>query len=445
MLQKLTLLFANVLIVNMLAFGQTKTVSSDKHWDKQQEVLKGTMEAEIIIRVGDVDNLGFGWPEDFDPFCGRMTVAHEYPWQAGENEVNGLDRILLSSKFAVKDDYPCGGDGYSANYNGAENKPAILSIPVDAIASTEIKNAWLQLFIDDFQSPIFCSKFVILINGKHFVEGEKMLNAIEQTGPVGKLISIQLTEDFYADLKSGKSITIQIDESTGTADGFALDFIRLLVNRNRENSCKGNVIGVVLDKATELPISGATVFSTNQTFTTTNNDGEFLLQDIPTGFDVISASASGYIDGNTTTDIGPENDNEKIVIYLEKGKSAQFDNKKIQVGESITLNNILFDQGKADLRPASKTELDKIVAFLQANPNAEIELSGHTSSEGDYDLNKSLSYKRVKSCKDYIVSKGISESRIIAVGFGPDKPVAPNDTESNRALNRRVEMRVMKL
>jgi outer membrane protein OmpA-like peptidoglycan-associated protein len=81
---------------------------------------------------------------------------------------------------------------------------------------------------------------------------------------------------------------------------------------------------------------------------------------------------------------------------------------------------------------------------LQANPKAEIELSGHTSSEGDAGLNRSLSYKRVKSCKDYMLTKGIDAGRIIAIGFGPDRPVAANDTEINRAKNRRVEMRFMK-
>jgi len=85
------------------------------------------------------------------------------------------------------------------------------------------------------------------------------------------------------------------------------------------------------------------------------------------------------------------------------------------------------------------------VTFLQANPKAEIELSGHTSSEGDAALNRSLSYRRVKACKDYIVSRSVDRGRIVAHGYGPDRPVAPNDTEANRAKNRRVEMRVAKL
>ncbi len=177
----------------------------------------------------------------------------------------------------------------------------------------------------------------------------------------------------------------------------------------------------------------------------TDAAGRFTLKGVPTGFEVVGASAPGYNDGAGTADIGPGEDNPEVTIHLEKGKQAVFDQKRIAVGEAISLSHILFDQGKADIKAESGPELDKVVSFLQSNPRAEIELSGHTSSEGEAALNRSLSYRRVKACKDYIVSRGINPGRIIAQGYGPDRPVAPNDTEVNRARNRRVEMRVVRL
>ena len=66
-------------------------------------------------------------------------------------------------------------------------------------------------------------------------------------------------------------------------------------------------------------------------------------------------------------------------------------------------------------------------------------------SEGVTILNHSLSYRGVKSCKDYILKQGVDAGRIIAFGYGPDRPVAPNDSEANRAKNRRVEMHLVKL
>jgi len=427
------------------ALAQRNTISEDKDWENQNIFLQNTPEADYIIRVGDVDNLGFGWSDNFDPFCSKTTDTHSYPWKANKNDLPGFDRILLSSVYKPAGKHDCGGDGYSGSFDPVTSKPVAFSIPVSKLQGVGINNAFLQLFIDDFQAPSLCSKFQLLINGKRFIEAEKMLNAIDQTGPVGKLISIPLTEEFYQLLSNSNSITLLIDESTGAADGFAVDFIRLLINRKRENSCKGNIRGKVMEKDTEIPIGGAKVFTAENEAVETNSNGEFELKDIPAGFEVLGASATGYVDGSGTADIGQGDDNPEVIIFLTKGRSAEFNNRQINVGESITLNNILFDQGKAVIKNESKPELDKLVAFLLANPNAEIELSGHTSSEGERGYNRSLSYKRVKACKDYLVVKGIGEDRVIAIGFGPDRPIAPNDTEANRAKNRRVEMRLKKL
>lgn len=425
--------------------AQVKTVSSDVEWHLQNSFIKNSTEAEYIIRAGDVDNLGFGWPEGFDPFCGRMTTSHNFPWEINEADLPGFDRILLSSKYNPVKGGKCGGDGYSGSFNKVKCKPVSWKISTDILKDVTIKDVYLQIFIDDFQAPSFCSKFQLLINGKRFVEGEKLLNAIDQTGPVGKLISIPLTEEFYPILSSAAGISILIDESTGSADGFAVDFIRLLVNRKRENSCKGNIKGKVFIKDSETPVAGAKVFTSENIFVETNSNGEFEFNDIPTGLEVLGASAAGFTDGSGTADIGQGDDNPEVIIYLTKGKAAKFNNKSINVGETITLGNILFDQGKAEIKKESKPELDKLLNFLKVNATAEIELSGHTSAEGDRAYNRSLSYKRVKACKDYLIVKGIAEDRIIAIGFGPDRPVASNDTEQNRAKNRRVEMRLKKL
>lgn len=438
-----TLFMLSMGVTNLEA--QVKTVSADLDWTLQQAVIKNSAEAEFIIRVGDIDNLGFGWPEGFDPFCGRMTESHSFPWEANGADMPGFDRILLSSKYNPEKGSNCGADGYSGSFDKVQCKPVTWLIPTEILKEVNIQNVYLQIFIDDFQAPSLCSKFQLLINGKRFVEAEKLLNAIDQTGPVGKLISIPLTEEFYQVLSSSKNISLLIDESTGAADGFAIDFIRLLVNRKRENSCKGNIKGRVLIKDTETPIAGAKVFTSENAAVETNINGAFELKDIPTGFEVLGATAAGYKDGTGTADIGQGEENPEVIIYLEKGKSAKFNNQAITVGETITLNNILFDQGKATIKKESMPELDKLLAFLNANLDAEIELSGHTSAEGDKGYNRSLSYKRVKACKDYLVAKGIAEDRVFAIGFGPDRPVAPNNTEANRAKNRRVEMRLKKL
>ncbi len=101
-----------------------------------------------------------------------------------------------------------------------------------------------------------------------------MFNAVDQTGPVGKLLTKPIPEEFFTLLTAGSQLVFKFDEISGAADGFAIDFIRLLVNRNLENTCKGNVSGVVLDKETGEPIK-AKVWRSDNYIETTNAEGRF--------------------------------------------------------------------------------------------------------------------------------------------------------------------------
>jgi outer membrane protein OmpA-like peptidoglycan-associated protein len=116
----------------------------------------------------------------------------------------------------------------------------------------------------------------------------------------------------------------------------------------------------------------------------------------------------------------------------------------IEIGQVVRLNNVFFDFDKWDLRPESFVELDRVVKLLAENPAIEIEMSAHTDSKGSDEYNFTLSDNRAKSVKDYILSKGIAESKIISQGYGETKPVATNDTDDGRQLNRRVEFKILK-
>lgn len=116
----------------------------------------------------------------------------------------------------------------------------------------------------------------------------------------------------------------------------------------------------------------------------------------------------------------------------------------IEVGQVVRLNNVFFDFDKATLREESFVELDRVVKLLNENPSLEIEMSAHTDSKGSDEYNMKLSDNRARSVMEYILSKGISESRIQSKGYGETKPVAENDTDENRQLNRRVEFTITK-
>jgi OmpA-OmpF porin, OOP family len=153
------------------------------------------------------------------------------------------------------------------------------------------------------------------------------------------------------------------------------------------------------------------------------------------GWYVITASAEGYLN---TTDSVYADSNEKTPfvkdIYMVP----------IEVGATVRLQNIYFDFDKTTLKRESFVELNKVVDFLKTNKTVEIEISGHTDNKGSDEYNATLSQGRSQAVVDYLISQGIDTSRLTAHGYGESKPVDTNDTDTGRAVNRRVEFTVLK-
>lgn len=113
-------------------------------------------------------------------------------------------------------------------------------------------------------------------------------------------------------------------------------------------------------------------------------------------------------------------------------------------GTTINLRNVFFDFNKAILRSESELELERLIRFMQEYPNISVEISGHTDSEGDNNYNMKLSLKRAEAVNDYLVRKGISKDRLISEGYGETQPIASNETEEGRQINRRTAVTIIK-
>lgn len=117
-------------------------------------------------------------------------------------------------------------------------------------------------------------------------------------------------------------------------------------------------------------------------------------------------------------------------------------------GDVIKLNlpdGVTFDFGKANLKPQFYPALDNVASTLAQYNQTIVEVSGHTDSVGSDSANQTLSVQRANSVGNYLIGKGLVRERFEIVGFGETQPVASNDTDSGRALNRRVEIRVLPL
>lgn len=119
---------------------------------------------------------------------------------------------------------------------------------------------------------------------------------------------------------------------------------------------------------------------------------------------------------------------------------AELNAKQTERGLVITLGDVLFETGKADLKGTATANLAKLTAFLTQEPNRSLVIEGHTDSVGSESYNQVLSQNRADSVKVFLLNQGVAANRITAYGKGESSPVASNDDSSGRQMNRRVEV-----
>lgn len=168
----------------------------------------------------------------------------------------------------------------------------------------------------------------------------------------------------------------------------------------------------------------------------------------------LTASSEGYALTLPIGDYTIRIEARGYVSSLEKLDSEALDLRQlemnfalqpVEVGTTVNLKSVLFAQSRTDILPESFPELDLVVNFMKENPNVRIELMGHTDGRGVHADNVRLSQQRVDKVREYLVSKGIDAKRITGKGYGGTRPIASNDTEESRRLNRRVEFVIKKL
>ncbi len=116
---------------------------------------------------------------------------------------------------------------------------------------------------------------------------------------------------------------------------------------------------------------------------------------------------------------------------------------KLAKSFSGAIKGIVFDTGKASIKKPSFKVLDNAVTLMKEYPEVKVEVSGHTDNSGDAAANKKLSQERADAVKAYLVEKGIDAARIVAVGYGDEKPIADNAKKAGQAKNRRIEFKLL--
>lgn len=197
------------------------------------------------------------------------------------------------------------------------------------------------------------------------------------------------------------------------------------------------VIGTVKDAETGKPIKTNLDFhdlNSKASFQqiTTDPEGQFFAV-MPTDKNfAVFVNQEGYLPFSENYDLAG--------IDHESNYELEITLQPIKAGTSFTLRNILFDTDSYQLKSSSEEELNRLVVFLSTNPNLKAEIQGHTDNQGSKSHNQKLSLNRAQAVLQYLVTHGISKNRLTAKGFGDTVPIAENDTEKGRSLNRRTEV-----
>jgi outer membrane protein OmpA-like peptidoglycan-associated protein len=135
-----------------------------------------------------------------------------------------------------------------------------------------------------------------------------------------------------------------------------------------------------------------------------------------------------------------ESDKTKLRAQLLEQLNTIMQTRDTARGLIMNMSDVLFDFGKATLRPEAREKLAKVSGILLAYPTIRVQVEGNTDSVGSDEFNQNLSEKRAFGVRDYLAGNGVDGNRMTAVGYGKTRPIASNDTADGRQQNRRVEL-----
>lgn len=223
-----------------------------------------------------------------------------------------------------------------------------------------------------------------------------------------------------------------------------LDIYSFQLNETQRPAPVAYVAGTILDAADARPLgaridvlnthTGEIVFQDQSDPT----DGSFLAT-LPIGHNyAFQIQRQGYLFTSTQYAL---NDPQ----FTEERFETAIRLKAIAKGAVSTLNNIYFAVNKYDVLPESAADLNLLAHFLQLNPKLHIEIAGHTDNTGNPQKNLLLSAQRAAAVKEYLLKQGIAPHRIATRGYGATAPLASNETEQGRRLNRRTDFTITQL
>jgi outer membrane protein OmpA-like peptidoglycan-associated protein len=305
--------------------------------------------------------------------------------------------------------------------------------PVIVVAEVKLPVKNIMIKVSDEQTGLSLSSVEVVINGP-----DGKISSMSDANGLVIFNSVQAS-DFTV---SGRLNGIETNVQTISKGSFYVAGQEITVSISH-NDPRFTLAGRVNNKTTQVPEDNVTVSVINTTQNSTISqqnqlsDGTFSIPLEAAGDFTISGKKAGYI--SNIGKVSTKGLNRSTTLYV----NLELEIEEAKVGQSIVLNNIYFEVGKAELNTSFSSDLEKLIQFLKDNSDTRLEIQGHTDNTGSLNLNNKLSQSRANSVVDYLTKNGIDRSQLIAKGYGPSLPVADNATAEGRTKNRRVVMKVI--
>ena len=259
-------------------------------------------------------------------------------------------------------------------------------------------------------------------------------------------------------LKRGKKYQVKFYISLAENSRFALKEFGMMMTSKKFNASKSKVNINAKHFAKRIPNLKYRPTFSKEFY---NNDQEWIeisFTYTADGFENYFAIGNFYNNSDTKKSKARQTDYESFSYYyiddisiepLEKEeeivtkKTKTVEEPNLKANKVYTFKNVLFEFDKAELLEVSKAELNQLYKYLSENSNLKIEIYGHTDNVGLATRNQELSEQRAKAVEGYLISKGLSATKIKSFGFGSTQPISSNETEEGRLQNRRVTFKLI--
>ena len=333
-------------------------------------------------------------------------------------------------------DMPGGFGGYDL-YSVNVNKDNTIDNPVNLGDKVNTPNNERTPFIDEKGKYFYFAS-----DGHNTMGGLDVFRARNVKGefvrPLNLGATINSPEDDYAFMLANEQRGYVTSAKSGGLGGS--DVYKLRLNYNKQS-----IKGVVKDELTNAIVANSDIeivdVDGNVIPVKTNNSGEFSAYIDPYEVYTINTKKEGYNDN--VMELSTNSATErffKVEVALEQTapEIVEVDGKSM-----IKIENIYFAFNKANIKPASRMSLDKIVSVLEENPAMKIEVNAHTDIRGTASYNLALSKRRAASTMKYLISKGIKSDRLISEGFGESQTIidciSKKCSDEEHEINRRIE------